>query len=322
MNTKRVTNYVCKVTPEQAVELRNLLEIRGWDIQPLQYALFKASGDRANVAVYNSGKLVVQGAGTEDFVSFILEPEILHTFTFGLEAEQGSLSSAGLSEAIDPHGGIDESGKGDFFGPLCIACVYADAETGPQLRQLGCCDSKLVKSSKKILEMAGGIRRIVGKRLALVYLPPESYNQLYVKFGNLNRLLAWGHARAIENLLEIVPDCPRMLSDKFGNESLIRHALMTRGRKVKMDQWTKAESDIAVAAASILAREQFLLGMKTLGKAFGEEFPRGAGAPVLEFGSHFLQKHGMDAFARCAKLHFKTYKELVRTGSESEDEIL
>ncbi|UKI30505.1 MAG: ribonuclease HIII [Lentisphaeria bacterium] len=240
---------------------------------PPPYARWKAVNrqEKVSVAAYTSGKLVVQGGGTADFVSFLLEPEILHTFTFGLD------DGGAAAEPVDPHGGIDESGKGDFFGPLVIAGVYADAETGPELRKIGCCDSKLIHSSKRIMELAGKIRAVTGGRYAVVTLYPGTYNRLYREIGNLNRLLAWGHARTIENLLEKVPECPRMLSDKFGDERLIQRALLARGRTVQMDQRTKAESDVAVAAASILAREQFLKGMAKLSAEVGVPLPAAAG---------------------------------------------
>ncbi|MBQ6353287.1 MAG: ribonuclease HIII, partial [Lentisphaeria bacterium] len=128
--------------------------------------------------------------------------------------------------------------------------------------------------------------------------------------GNLNRLLAWGHARVIENLLEQVPECPRMLSDKFGNEVLIKRALMERGRKITLQQRTKAESDVAVAAASILAREAFLRGMGALGDELRVELPRGAGSQVTLAGRKLLAERGPEIFERCAKLHFKTWTDL------------
>lgn len=155
MAEKKVTSYVCTVTEEQAEQLRLLLDGRGWKFSEQPYARWKAVLEKTNVVAYNSGKLTVQGGGTEDFVTFLLEPEILHTFTFGYEEEPAE-------EAVDPHGGVDESGKGDFFGPLCIAGVYADEVTGPKLRAIGCCDSKLIKSSKKIMELSAGIREIAG----------------------------------------------------------------------------------------------------------------------------------------------------------------
>ena len=158
--------------------------------------------------------------------------------------------------------------------------------------------------------MAAGIREIARGQYATVVLRPETYNRLYAGIGNLNRLLAWGHARVIENLLELVPDCPRMLSDKFGDEKLIRRALLTRGRGIRMEQRTKAESDVAVAAASILAREAFLHGMAVLEREFGMSFPRGAGPQVRAAAEQLLKQHGPEVFGRCAKLHFKTYAEL------------
>lgn len=309
MAEKKVTSYVCTVTEEQAEQLRLLLDGRGWKFSEQPYARWKAVLEKTNVVAYNSGKLTVQGGGTEDFVTFLLEPEILHTFTFGYEEEPAE-------EAVDPHGGVDESGKGDFFGPLCIAGVYADEVTGPKLRAIGCCDSKLIKSSKKIMELSAGIREIAGNGWTAVVIGPESYNRLYAKFGNLNRLLAWGHARVIENLLEKVPACPRMLSDKFADERLIRRALLTRGREIRLDQRTKAESDVAVAAASILSREQFLRGMAKLEAEFGIELPRGAGPQVKAAGRSLMERFGASVFERCAKTHFKTWNELTGTPVE------
>ena len=309
MAEKKVTSYVCTVTEEQAEQLRLLLDGRGWKFSEQPYARGKAVLEKTNVVAYNSGKLTVQGGGTEDFVTFLLEPEILHTFTFGYEEEPAE-------EAVDPHGGVDESGKGDFFGPLCIAGVYADEVTGPKLRAIGCCDSKLIKSSKKIMELSAGIREIAGNGWTAVVIGPESYNRLYAKFGNLNRLLAWGHARVIENLLEKVPACPRMLSDKFADERLIRRALLTRGREIRLDQRTKAESDVAVAAASILSREQFLRGMAKLEAEFGIELPRGAGPQVKAAGRSLMERFGASVFERCAKTHFKTWNELTGTPVE------
>ena len=192
-------------------------------------------------------------------------------------------------------------------------CIRDSAETGPELRKIGCCDSKLIHSSKRIMELAGKIRAVTGGRYAVVTLYPGTYNRLYREIGNLNRLLAWGHARTIENLLEKVPECPRMLSDKFGDERLIQRALLARGRTVQMDQRTKAESDVAVAAASILAREQFLKGMAKLSAEVGVPLPRGCGAEVRAVGKKLFETHGAEIFQRCAKTHFKTCNELTGT---------
>ena len=296
-------NPVRIITPKQSDELRAILEEKGWTFSVLPYARWKAVGNKVNVVSYESGKLVVQGANSEEFIAFTLEPLI------GVE-----IPPEAAPENHSPHCGIDESGKGDFFGPLIIAGVYVDEQTAPEVRNIGVCDSKMIKSDKKICEIAEKIRAIVGNRYTIVTLPPITYNRLYAKIGNLNRLLAWGHARCIENILEKVPECMHALSDKFGDESLIRRALMEKGRKINLEQRTKAESDIAVAAASILAREGFVKGCAKLSEQFELEFPKGAGPAVKETGRILLSRYGADAFNDCAKLHFKTYQELLNEG--------
>ncbi|MBE6378290.1 MAG: ribonuclease HIII [Lentisphaerae bacterium] len=300
-----VNIYTCTVTELEAAALKNLLESRNWEFTSLQYARYKAIGNNVNVVAYESGKLVVQGKGTEEFVLYTLEPEILHTFTFTGEKEN-TVNPAELTM----HGGIDESGKGDFFGPLIIAGVVVTPETAPKLRELGVCDSKKITSSEKIIKLAAGIRSIAAGSFSMVTLLPETYNRLYSSIGNLNRMLAWGHARVIENLLELQPSCPRMLSDKFGNESLIRNALMERGRLIKMEQMVRAESDVAVAAASILARDGFLAGMKKISETAGCILPKGAGAGVKSTAAELFKTQGAEVFRKIAKLHFKTWEEI------------
>ena len=297
-------SMVYTLTAEQAAQLKDILEQRNWEMSVIPYSIFKAAGEKVSVVAYESGKLVVQGKNAQEFIEFTLEPEILHTFGTLLPPEPSA-------EDLSPHGGIDESGKGDFFGPLVIAGVCVDEKIASALRQIGVCDSKLVTSSKKIFALAEEIRKAAEGHFNIVLLRPETYNRLYSNIGNLNRLLAWGHARTIENLLNLVPDCPRMLSDKFGDESLIRRALMEKGRKIILDQKVRAESDVAVAAASILARDYFLRQMNKLSETLGVELPRGGGPQVKIIGRQLLEKHGPGVFESCAKLHFKTYTELL-----------
>jgi ribonuclease HIII len=139
---------------------------------------------------------------------------------------------------------------------------------------------------------------------------PERYNDLYKKFGNLNRLLAWGHAKVIETLLEQRPDCPRALSDQFANPKLIERALMERGRGIVLEQRTKAESDLAVAAASILARERFIDWLRKSGSEFQKELPRGASAQVKQAGRDLVASRGPEILRSVAKVHFKTASEI------------
>ncbi|QSH40041.1 ribonuclease HIII [Lentisphaerota bacterium ZTH] len=300
--------YVCKIDLAQIKKLENYLRDRGWKFSDMQYAHWKAAMDKTNVVAYQSGKLTVQGKGTEDFVIYILEPEILQTVGFGYE---DILNPDAGEEPFYPHGGVDESGKGDFFGPLVIASVFADNDTVDNLLKIGVKDSKAIKSPAKIKDMANRIRRAVNGSFSIVSIGPEAYNRLYGNFKNLNRLLAWGHARAIENLLEKAPQCNDVLSDKFAAEHLIKNALQERGRGIKLRQQTKAESDVAVAAASILARDMFVRSMDKLSQDAGMELPKGASRRVQECAIRIAERDGVQALEKYAKLHFKTYQTVV-----------
>lgn len=304
MSEKKLTSFVCTLTPDEITRLEAYLHEHGWDFSTVPHAHWKASSLKINVVAYLSGKLTVQGANTSDFIEFVLEPEIVKQVGIAIPEPEIPLD-------LTLHGGIDESGKGDFFGPLVIAGVCTGPASAPRLAAAGVCDSKLIKSSAKIREIAAKIRIAVEGRFTVVTLLPETYNRLYAKIGNLNRLLAWGHARSIENLLERAPECPRMLSDKFADERLIQRALMEKGRQIQLDQRTKAESDIAVAAASILAREQFLRGMDQLSKECGVQLVRGAGPAVKEAARAILRAGGPEKLASVAKTHFKTFDELL-----------
>jgi ribonuclease HIII len=143
-----------------------------------------------------------------------------------------------------------------------------------------------------------------------VLIGPQRYNELYEKFGNLNKLLGWGHARVIENLLEKRPDCPRSLSDQFADVRVIEQSLLRHGRKIDIEQRTKAESDLAVAAASILAREAFINWLERRGKELGFRLARGASASVKETAKKLVETKGPDALREVAKVHFRTAHEV------------
>src|SRR3977135_3822269 len=256
-----MNSYTHPLTTDQATKLRSLLQELAFDFAPKPYTLFFARKNKLSVAVYEKGpKVLVQGKGIEEFVQFQLEPKILEQAKLGYEEVHSP-------EMFEPHFGIDESGKGDFFGPLVIAGVYVDREIARKFLDAGIQDSKRIGSDAKIRSLAEIIRTTPGAVGDTVAIGPERYNDLYEKFGNLNTLLGWGHARVIENLLERKPDCPRALSDKFADPSVIEKALGRHGQKIQLDQRTKAESDLAVAAASILAREAFIHAVCGSGEA-------------------------------------------------------
>jgi ribonuclease HIII len=144
---------------------------------------------------------------------------------------------------------------------------------------------------------------------SLVVVGPEKYNQLYEKIKNLNRLLAWGHARVIENLLSKV-DCKNVVLDQFGSQHLVLEALMEKGKAVDVKQMHRGEEDLAVAAASILARHEFLNRMDELGKEMGLDLPRGAGSPVGQAAESLFETQGLEGLSKVAKLHFKITESL------------
>ena len=203
--------------------------------------------------------------------------------------------------------GIDESGKGDYFGPLVVAAVFVDATTQSELTLMAVRDSKKI-SDGRILELAADIKTICPH--SVIVVGPQKYNDLYLKIRNLNRMLAWAHAKALETLLERV-SCERAISDQFGDERLILNALQEKGRKIVLEQRTRAESDLAVAAASILARAEFLLRLKRLSDDVGTTLPKGASAAVELAARMVVNKHGEQRLGMVAKLHFKTTKAVL-----------
>lgn len=204
--------------------------------------------------------------------------------------------------------GTDESGKGDYFGPLVIAGFYLEDAQEPVLRELGVRDSKTL-SDKRCRNIAEILR--AGYPHSVVAVGPEKYNELYAKMRNLNKLLAWGHARVIENLLEQVP-AVRAVTDQFGDAKFVLNALLKKGRTIELVQRPRAEEDAAVAAASILARAEFLKRLELLGRDWGLDLPKGAGLPVDQAAAAFVKRHGAEALAKVAKTHFKTTERALR----------
>src|SRR2546430_2148303 len=238
-----MNSYTHALSTSQVSKLRTLLEELGFKFSPKQYTIFFAQKNKLSIAVYEKGpKILLQGKGVDEFVQFELEPKILGEAKFGYEEVHSP-------EMFEPHFGVDESGKGDFFGPLVIAGVYVDREIARKLMDTGVQDSKRISSDTRIRALADEIRRASTGLFDVVLIGPAKYNELYEKFGNLNKLLAWGHARVIENLLAKKTDCPRSLSDQFADARLIEQSLLRHGRKLDIQQRPRAESDIAVAAA-------------------------------------------------------------------------
>ena len=209
---------------------------------------------------------------------------------------------------FDQYIGTDESGKGDYFGPLVIGAVYIDKKKSLELEKIGVKDSKLISDNTiKILEPK--IKNIVDGNFEIIQINPEKYNQLYQSFNNLNKLMAWAHSKAIENLA-LKSKCTNVISDKFGNEKLIIFELKKKNIEINLFQTAKGERFTAVAAASILARAKVIDWFYFKSKELGFEIPKGGGATVTAAAkrvfNHFDDKYLM----KMIKFHFKNSKSI------------
>ncbi len=301
---KPLTSYTTKLTEEQEKAVKSYLQEHSFELRDVPYAQFSGANDKVNITLYESGKLVVQGKGTQEFIEFVLEPQILQEVKLGYEAVLNP-------DLLLPRIGVDESGKGDFFGPMCVAGVYVNESVLAYWKDKGIRDSKAIGSDKRIAELAEIIRKTPGCVNTVVPIGNEAYNRLYRQMHSVNAILAWGHARVIENLMglsyQMKPAPVRAISDQFAStKATVEQALMRMGRTIELVQRHKAEEDLAVAAASILARNEFVFRLAKLGKEYELKLPKGASDAVVQAGRDFVAKHGAANLPKIAKMHFRT----------------
>ena len=333
MLAQKKTSFTFELTNDQQELLLGLMVNGNFRKREVPYSLYSIEGEKFNATLYEKEKhgkrkLCVQGSGAQDFVEFQLEPQGIVPVELGYE---GVLHP----ELFSAHAGSDESGKGDYFGPLVVCCAFTDEKLSEEMRKLGVKDCKQM-SDKQVLTVGATLRNLLGPTgYAVVKLGPAAYNRLYAKIRNINRMLAWAHGTAIEELLEKRPGCDRVVVDQFApTEATIRRALKERGKKAKVEQRHKAESDIAVAAASVIARELFIRACLDMGReCFGEEghfgasseaqgrIPLGSSDPrVRALAEEMVRKNGPTWLMNHCKAHFQTTdKVLAACGKSRED---
>lgn len=305
MGSEKSSCFVATISLDLADKLKSDLVAQGFEITKPVHTLFSAQKKGVSCTLYTSGKLTVQGKEMNDFISFYLEPEILQSVAYSYPETQVNLA---------PHIGVDESGKGDFFGPLCIAGVQADEKLIKELLAIGVRDSKKI-SDPVIRKLSAKIKAICPH--AVVFISPKKYNELYGNFKNLNRLLGWGHATVITELVTKT-GCTDVLIDQFASEHVVINALKQKNIAVSLTQRHRGESDPVVAAASILARAAFVDGLEQLGKKYEIELPKGASPAVVRAGKALVRKYGPEILEQTAKLHFKTKEEVLDQASDLE----
>jgi len=344
------TTFTYELTNDQQEILLGVMVTGNYRKREVPYSLWSIEGEKFNATLYEKEKhgkrkLCVQGTGARDFVEFVLQPKGVLPITMGGE---GVVAVAEGDLAPLPHGGSDESGKGDYFGPLVVACCYVDEALAEKFRNLqvewfdardvkhvdrdGVRDCKLISNNGVLLRMGQMIRTILGpSRFAIVKFGPAAYNRCYAKFKNINRMLAWAHGTCIEELLEKQPTCPRIVVDQFAKtEDVIKRAMKERGKKVVLDQRHKAESySIAVAAASVLAREALLRSLCDI----AEEIEPGVKAPlgvipigssdprIREIAEKMVKAHGPTWLMNHCKAHFQTTDKVLAACGKSRADL-
>lgn len=300
--------FSTKFDLNKIIELKNFFSDLNCHFESQNWAIFKAKNVNFVATLYESGKLVIQGKNIDSVVE-----EVNSIFDCIKNCNKVSnivnsvMDSKPGCELQNCYIGVDESGKGDFFGPLVIAGVLVDKKLKEYFSHIGIKDSKKL-SDVVIKQLALKIKK--ESIWSIVKIMPPKYNELYYKFKNLNKLLAWGHARVIENILEKCPECKWAMSDKFADESLILNALMEKGKEINLEQKIKGESFIAVAAASILARNQFVESMNNLSNSYKIEFPKGTNEKTVAIAKEFVLEYGKQRLNEVSKIHFKTFHNI------------
>ena len=288
---------------EKYFEFREYLQKVGFKFEQRPHQVFLARSGKLVVSLYESGKVVIAGKDP------MLEREVRwYLSKLGVAGEDlpGMLAALSGKARI----GTDEAGKGDYFGPLVVAGALVDERTEKALLALGTRDSKTL-SNKRVMSIDRDIKNALGDgKWEVLRIDPEKYNAIYSKMGNLNRVLAWAHARIIENILKANPDCGLAVVDEFSSRAL-SNALMEKGKSIRVVQSVRGERDVAVAAASVLARAEFLRRMERMGGELGMELPRGA-SDVEEAARQLVGMHGKEMLSRAAKLHFRTTNKILK----------
>ena len=309
---KKLSTYTLKLDDAQMEKLRGILSGRGWESFDVAYARYAFKGRDCNVTAYESGKLVVAGKGTEDFVTMTLEPEVTMAPKLGYDEVHHP-------DWFELHAGLDESGKGDFFGPVVAATVVADKPAIEAWIKAGVKDSKKIADTQ-IVKLDKIIRETPGVVVRTCLCGMTKYNELMGRPGaSLNRLLAWQHATAVAQAVAQKPVAWGLL-DQFTEQPLVQRELAKKGvAGFELRMRTKAEEDPVVAAASVVARAEYVRQMHELSRRFGAKLQKGASAQVKTQANEIIAKFGVRALGDFAKLHFRTAYEVVQAAGKLDE---
>lgn len=310
----------------EAAAMRETLESCGWTFRTIAHSLWQAKGDAGVVTFYASGKVVIQTPSPDLVTEMLgLGGATAANHVKPSPSKAGASQKSAAPSAMDANArlrqyeawrtgfgtpevtewiGIDEAGKGDFFGPLITAAVRVQQSDLGWLAELGVGDSKQIHD-KNIRPIAAQLKKAFKGAYSIIVLMPPKYNELYGRFKNLNRLLAWMHAASAEDILKH-QSAQLILSDQFSKRPIVPEFFKGPGKDCRYVQQTRAESDAAVGCASILARAEFLWRMDELESNFGMTLHKGAGTPTIRDATRFVERYGVGELHQVAKTHFKT----------------
>lgn len=297
-------------------QITPLLAMRGVmidELKPIDWGVqlrLSSLGEKATLNIYYSAKRgvsMVPGARPGSGIKSILE-EIVGQVK--AEPEESPIAKHEWKSWI----GSDECGKGDYFGPLVVCAFWADQSMLPRLKKLGICDSKQLKDSQ-IVSISESLYREFCGRMNGIVLKPQRYNQIIADMKgnqrNLNDLLAWQHLSAVQGILDTGVQVEGILIDQFSKAKKASILIKKKNPGQNAIERTGAESDLAVAAASILARYQFLKSIKEMKSRYKSDFPLGASSRVDQAARDFVKTHGPAKLADVAKLHFKNTQRII-----------
>jgi len=300
-------NSIEKIAKIQIDRYRQIFLNKGFNVSEVQKENYNYSievndkNEKLKVLVYFGRKGIKPGLqGNNSGILF----KSLQSIIFG----ENFFNEETEFKEPDIYIGTDESGKGDYFGPLVTVGVLVNTDSKSALKKIGVKDSKEL-SDYAIKQLANQIRKIAKDKFSIVRINPEKYNSLYSKIGNVNNLLGWTHARVIENILKI-NKVDYAVSDKFGNPKTILNSLMEKGKTINLHQENKAEKYIAVAAASILARSEVIKWFEINSKKFGIVIPKGASSQVDSTALKLKNQIGEEELKKLVKVHFKTSSKI------------
>lgn len=297
----QICTFVCQLTKPQIFKLKEYLENQDYQFTEEKYTFLKAHNQKLEITVFLKGKLIIEGLETKEFVEQILEPKILADKRY-IPDKKGNFQ---FRERI----GVNEIGRNDYFGPLVITSIYMNKKSFDALAPYDDFKKDVRRlSHEKTFQLSEIIKK--NCRYSIVTIGPERYNELFEKMGDMDRLLAWGHSRAIENILFKV-ECDHVIVNQFGDKNLIIDALMKKGKTIRLRQQHNAENDIAVAAAAIVSRAEAIMRMEQLGEEVKMELIRGNNTKVEKMAKELINRDGAAVLVKVCKLHFATTKRVI-----------